>query len=293
LLKIDSKEKLVPLAREKWDLGDRWITSRLQKVAGEINAAIAEYRFDLAANAAYQFLWHEFCDWYIEWIKPQLNPEEPDASAKKGLLLKRISEVLRLLHPFVPFITEYLWQQIPPSIRKGDAVIAAPYPILNQSEVDENAERDFAYLSELIGKIRQVRSEMNIEPAKKVHVLIKGNTNRTLIGMQEREILLLTRAERLEFVEEFPADLHIARGVLKDCEIGIDLTGVLDVQAEIERLTRDLKKIEIELGQVNKKLSNENFMKNAPPEIVIEQKAKYEDLSARKQKTEENLSSLK
>src|SRR5262249_35795759 len=106
LMKVSEGEDLTPLSSDRWDLGDRWITSRLNDVAGEINDSLKEYRFDLAANAAYQFLWHEFCDWYIEWIKPHLAEDQPDAAAKKGLLLERIGDVLRLLHPFIPFITE-------------------------------------------------------------------------------------------------------------------------------------------------------------------------------------------
>lgn len=292
LMKISENDVLVPLEQDQWDLGDRWIHSRLNRTADEINAALKEYRFDLAANAAYQFFWHEFCDWYIEWIKPHLAEDSPQSSARKALLLQRIGDVLRLLHPFVPFVTEYLWQQIPLSIRQDPALIRSMYPVLEEKYIDEAAEKDFGFLMELIGKIRQVRSEMNIEPSKKVKVYIHGEVDADLIQHHETEILLLARAERLEIVKSMPAGTHLARGILKDCEIGIDLTGVLDITAEIDRLRKELKKIEVELQQAEKKLANQNFVKNAPAEVVEEQKTKFADLTARKQRTKNTLHAL-
>ncbi|MCI0415600.1 valine--tRNA ligase, partial [bacterium] len=292
LMKISENDVLVPLEKDQWDLGDRWIHSRLNRTASEINAGLKGYRFDLAANAAYQFLWHEFCDWYIEWIKPHLVEDYPQSSARKALLLQRIGDVLRLLHPFVPFVTEYLWQQIPLSIRQDPALIRAMYPVLEEKYIDEAAEKDFGFLMELIGKIRQVRSEMNIEPSKKVKVYIRGEVDADLIQRHETEILLLARAGRIEVVRSMPAGTHLARGILKDCEIGIDLTGVLDITAEIERLRKELKKIEVELQQAEKKLANQNFVKNAPAEVVEEQKTKFVDLTARKQRTENTLHAL-
>ena len=292
LMKVSEGDELTVLPEDRWDLGDRWIYSRLNRVAGEMNTALAEFRFDVAANAAYQFLWHEFCDWYIEWIKPHLADDQPDASARKALLLHRLSDVLRLLHPFIPFITEYLWQQIPLSIRKDEALIRARFPETSKKNIDETAEKDFGFLMELIGKIRQVRSEMNIEPAKKVKVYVRGEVNVDLINLYLTELLQLARAESIQIVENFPAASHLARGILVNCEIGIDLTGVLDTSAEVERLKRELKKIDTELQQSEKKLANENFIKNAPAEIVEEHKTKFADLTAKKQKTESTLKSL-
>jgi valyl-tRNA synthetase len=292
LMKISKDEDLTPLSEDRWDLGDRWIYSRFNRAAGEINAALEEFRFDVAANSAYQFLWHEFCDWYIEWIKPHLAEDQPDANGKKALLLQRLSDVLRLLHPFVPFVTEYLWQQIPASIRKNDAVIIAAFPTANENYIDADAENRFGFLMELIGKMRQVRSEMNIEPSKKVTVYVRGDVDAALIDQYRTELLQLTRAESIQIVKDFPAGAHLARGILSNCEIGIDLTGVLDIAAEVERLRKELKKIDVELQQSEKKLANENFIKNAPAEIVEEQKSKFADLTARKQKTESTLNSL-
>jgi valyl-tRNA synthetase len=292
LMKVNPAEDLTPLPEDQWDICDRWITSRLNRVAGEINDYLREYRFDLASNAAYQFFWHEFCDWYIEWIKPHLNEDQPNASAKKGLLLQRICEVLELLHPFIPFITEYLWQQIPESVRPTKALVIAPYPQRNEKLIYDDAETKFSFLMEFIGKIRQVRTEMNIEPAKKVRILVKGFSDADLIQGQMTEIVLLTRAETIEFVEHFPAGMHLARGVLKDHEIGIDLSGVIDIRSELERLRKELKKIEADFAQAEKKLSNENFVRNAPPEVVQEQREKFEDLRLRHEKTAEHLKSL-
>lgn len=292
LMKVGDSDRLTPLAEELWDLGDRWIASRFHRTARDINQSLKDYRFDLAANAAYRFLWHEFCDWYIEWIKPHLNEESPHADAKKGLLLKRVGEVLQLLHPFIPFVTEYLWQQIPERARSGKALVVSSYPVGDDHFINEGVEREFELLMDLTGKIRQVRTEMNIEPAKKVHVLIKGLSDRTLFESHQAEILLLSRGDRLEFVAEFPAGMHLARGVLKDCEIGINLEGVLDLAKERERLGRELKRIETELAQTEKKLTNENFIRNAPAEVVAEQKAKNEDLRNRKAQVAQHLASL-
>ncbi len=292
LLKVGDTEDLTPLPEAEWDLGDRWIASRLNRAAGEINAALAEYRFDLASNAAYQFLWREFCDWYVEWIKPHLNEDQPHASAKKGLLLQRVSEILRLLHPFLPFVTEHLWQQIPDRARTGRMIMTASYPVRNDQLISETAEADFGFLMDLIGKVRQVRTEMNIEPARKVRVLVKAGERRPLMEEQLGQILLFIRGESLEFVTEFPPELRLARGMVAGCEVAIDLAGALDLHAEKERLHKDLKKIETELTQSEKKLANENFVRNAPAEVVTEQRTRQQDLALRKQKTLEHLHSL-
>ncbi|HEY4492604.1 MAG TPA: class I tRNA ligase family protein, partial [Acidobacteriota bacterium] len=292
LMKVDAEEDLTPLPENLWDLGDRWIYSRFQQVAKEINDDLKDYRFDLAANTAYQFLWHEFCDWYIEWIKPHISDDAAHASAKKGLLLQRIGDVLRLLHPFIPYVTEYLWQQLPERARSRDALMVSPYPLLREEAVNPELESRFQFLMDLISKIRQMRTEMNIEPAKKIHVLLQCASGEDLIREQQKEILLLTRSEKIDFVREFPSGLHLARGVIKGCEIAIDLAGVLDLSIEKERLGKELRRIEADLQQVERKLANENFLRNAPPEVVEEQKSKFVDLSSRKQRTEEHLKVL-
>jgi len=292
LLKVNEGEDLTPHPEKSWDLGDRWISSRLNRVAGEINQHLKAFRFDLASNAAYQFLWYEFCDWYIEWVKPHLNDGEPHASARKGFLLQRIADVLKLLHPFVPFVTEYLYQQLPASIRQG-ALLTASYPRFEEQRMAAEAEERFALLMEFISKIRQVRTEMNIEPGKRIHVLVKGESTRLLIEGQMKEVTLLARIEKLEFVPDFPQGLQLARGVVRELEIGIDLAGILDLDAERERLQKELKKLESDLLFVEKKLSNEKFMKNAPADVVAEQKAKLEEISSRKALIEEHLQALR
>lgn len=293
LMKVNEGEDLTPLARAHWDVGDRWIASRFQRLAGEINDALKEYRFDLAANAAYQFLWYELCDWYVEWIKTHLNDGVPHASARKGLLLQRIGDVLRLLHPIVPFVTEYLWKQIPSSLRESTLLATASYPRPDKALEDSEGETQFGVIMELVGKVRQVRSEMNIDPGKRVHLYVKSAAHPEFLRAWQNEILSLTRGEKMDFVNEFPTGLHLARGVLSSGEIGIDLSGVLDINAETERLMKELKKIEMELQQVEKKLANENFVRNAKPEVVEEQKAKHADLIGRKQRSEGNLNALK
>jgi valyl-tRNA synthetase len=292
LLKVNDQEDLTPLSEDLWDLGDRWITSRLNRVAGEINAYLKEFRFDLAANAAYQFLWREFCDWYIEWVKPGLSDDAEHASARKGLLLNRISEVLSLLHPFVPFVTEYLYQQLPSKARSSDALVIGSYPQMKEVYVRDDAEEQFETLMELIGKIRQVRTEMNIDPGKRIRVLAKGERIQKLVDLYRKQVLLLVRAENIEFVNEFPRDRQLARGVTAETEIGIDLAGLLDLQAERDRLEKELKKIDADLSLVQKKLANENFMKNAPLQVVEEQKVKFEELNQRKNRTQEHLQAL-
>ena len=152
LMKVNPGENLTPLPKSEWDLGDRWIASRFNRLAGEMSEYFHEYRFDLAANAVYQFLWHEFCDWYIEWIKPHLNDYWPRVKEKKGLLIGMISNVLSLLHPFVPFVSEYLWQQLPDMEGKSKTLARSPYPIADPNLIDEAAETEFAFLMELIGR---------------------------------------------------------------------------------------------------------------------------------------------
>jgi valyl-tRNA synthetase len=292
LMKAGDGGKFPQHTRENWDLGDRWIVSRLSRISGEINSHLAEFRFDLASNAAYQFLWYEFCDWYIEWVKPHLNDDAPHSSRRKTFLLQRIADVLKLLHPFVPFVTEYLYQQLPQTVREKSALVISDYPQRKEDLLDAEAEDQFGFLMDFVGKIRQVRTEMNIEPSRKIQVLVKGESPRALVESQSTEISLLARLDRLEFVSDFPQGKQLARGIVKDVEIAIDLAGILDLEAERERLQKELKKIIADLSIVEKKLGNENFVKNAPPEIVAEQRAKFEELSSRKSRTELHLQTL-
>jgi valyl-tRNA synthetase len=145
---------------------------------------------------------------------------------------------------------------------------------------------------DVIGKIRQVRTEMNIEPSRKIHVFIQAQEKPELLRKYEKEILLLTRSERIEFVPSFPANVPLARGVISGAEIAIDLAGAIDVKVERERLQKELKKIETDLSQTQNKLRNENFLRNAPAEVVAEQKARENDLTSRKIRTEEHIRSL-
>jgi valyl-tRNA synthetase len=247
-------------------LENRWIISRFNRVAGEINEGLAGYRFDEAANAVYKFFWNEFCDWYLEIIKPALAGPEAEARAALAFLGRVFEGALRLLSPFMPFITEEIWHAVYEGKPPQKSIALARYPELDNERLDDEAEAQMAVLQDLIVAVRNMRAERNVPPKKKtalrmhaepgVQALVTGNR-----GMVER----LASVDGIDFVKESLAQTAGARAT---SQFEVALVYEVDVAVERERLKKDLARLEAQLASVQRQLSNEQFLAKAPPKVV-------------------------
>jgi valyl-tRNA synthetase len=262
-------------------LADRWILSRFNRTARSVNNAIEDYRFHEAAGTLYHFFWDEFCSWYIELSKPLVASREVtgEVLAARQRIAHVLEMSLRLLSPFMPYVTEEIWQRLP---HEGDTVGLAPYPGGDENAVDEKVEADMGYVIELITKVRNIRSEMNLprQPLR-LYVATTDGRVRSLVRSNEPDIVRLANLEALEVVEALP-ELGVAgRDVLAGAELAVPLEGLIDVAAERARLERERDKAAGERGPLAKKLENANFVERAAREVVDATRARVSELDAR------------
>ncbi len=299
MMKVGDHAETTPYTESDLTLVDRWILARTHAIIGEVDGALERHRFDRAADVLYHFVWHEFCDWYIEVVKPDLAPAgEPMSGPAAGreavartVLLEVLDTVLRLLHPIMPFLTEELWQKFP---HTGDYLATSHWPTARPERLDARAERDMAMLQELVVKIRNVRVEAGIDPSRRIEVLVHADNpeDGQLVADQSVLVAALVRAERVVVVEAFAADLISARGVVRGFEVAVPLAGLLDFNAERTRLVKELRKIDAELTARNRKLSNESFLERAPADVVEKERAIQKEFLEKKRRIESTLATL-
>ncbi|MEZ5510303.1 MAG: valine--tRNA ligase [Gammaproteobacteria bacterium] len=261
-------------------VADRWIISRLQKTEAQITRALDEFRFDHAAQALYSFIWNEYCDWYLELTKPVLNSDSVSAEAKRGTrrtLLRVLETTLRLAHPMMPFITEEIWQQIAPKVGvQGDTLMLQRYPEANGAKIDEAAEKDIEWLQGVILAVRTIRAEMNIPPGKQLPLLFqKGNADDEQRAREYSGFLkAIARLESVTWLNPGDEAPLAAIQLVGDMQVLIPLAGLIDKDAEIARLQKEISKREQEIARVEGKLSNESFVARAPADVVEKEKQK-------------------
>jgi valyl-tRNA synthetase len=291
--------------KDSTKLHDRWIVSRLNKTARELNAAIDSYEFHGAVQSLYHFFWDDFCDWYIELTKADVTAEEQSASRTeaRSRLLTVLEQALRLLHPFMPYITEELWQRLPGEKRLHAAyegaeptVMLTAYPEGVAELIDEAAESEMQAIIELISRVRNIRSEMNIKPADRIHVIVgaPGGMGKTHLFVQAiQQISRLTRAAEVSVNDRLEAPKASARAVLSGgAEVAVPLEGLIDFEQERRRLQREQEKLRAEAAKLEAQLGNPNFVSRAPAERVGELRdriAAIAQQSAKLQQTVENL----
>jgi valyl-tRNA synthetase len=256
---------------------EAWITSRLQQVAQEVATRLDAYEFDMAANALYQFIWHEFCDWYLELIKPQLYDKESPAARRhcQGVLLDTLGAILRLLHPFMPFITEEIYQKLP-GIQ--GSVMVAPYPAANDARLHPAAEAEMRLVMDTITAIRNLRGEMNVPPGLPVDVFLQSADAPAIAALQrhQQSLTLLARVKELTFNAPAGPPAAAAKAVVEAVEIYLPLAGIIDFSEEERRLTKEIDKLSKDLSAAARKLTNEDFLAKAPPEVVAKEKDKVQ-----------------
>ena len=277
-------------------LADRWIISKLQTTERDVSAAMDSYRFDHAAQGIYEFIWNNYCDWYLELSKPVLNNDNASDAAKRGTrrtLVRVLETVLRLTHPIMPFITEEIWQTVAPLAGKtGSTIMSQPFPIADESKIDVTAEADMEWMMEFITGIRSIRSQMNIPPKKQLPVLLKDSAAEDLARLDANRDFLsrLANLEKIEILEgKAPA---ASTALVGKMEILIPLEGLIDKDAEIQRLDKEIAKLEKVIKQSSGKLSNENYTAKAPANVVQKERDKLAEMEQALTQLQQQRSSL-
>jgi len=275
-------------------LPDQWILSRLERVTGEVAAALEGYRFNEAAGTLYNFVWHEFCDWYLEAVKPALYDKEgPQAKAStRSVLWRVLRDTLILLHPIIPFVTEEIWHHLPGT---NGSVMKAAYPAYTEaaaiSEPNRQAESKMEILMNVITGIRNVRGEMNIAPSLSLQVLIQSEDEQTrqVIETHRDLVINLAKLSALTIETAGQRPRSSATTVVANASIFVDLAGIIDFAKETQRLEKEINKLTVELTKVGKKLENEGFLSKAPADVIEQVREKQSVLLEKQQKLQMNL----
>lgn len=273
------------------DLPSRWILSRLAFTAKEVNRNLNNYRFNDAANNIYQFVWHEFCDWYIEFTKPVIYHGSSEEKATViNCLFFVLEKIIQLLHPFMPFVTEELWNKV---FKQSESIMISQYPEDLPRYID--AEEKMNYVISAVTGIRSIKGELNIAPSLEINAAIKTASKEVedILKGNLTAITKLTRCKDIRIGIDIKKHKGSAVSVMDKMEIYIPIEGLLDIKSEIDRLQKERSKIDDSMAVLNKKLQNDNFLKNAPKAVVEKEKAKYDDLVHKKAKIEENIRLLK
>ncbi len=285
-------------AEVELSLADKWIISRLQHAEEAVNRAFETHRYDLAAQALYEFMWHEYCDWYLELSKPVLWDENATAEQLTGTrrtLVRVLESFLRLAHPMMPFLTEEIWQRIAPLAGvEGDTIMLAQYPEAEDAKKDAQAEADVEWLKGVILGVRNIRGEMDIAPSKPLSVLFRNGSEQDKTRL-EANLTFLQKLAKLETVtwltagDEAPMS---ATALVGDMEVLVPMAGLIDKDAELARLQKEIDKSTKDLQRIEGKLSNESFVAKAPEAVVAKERAKCDDLKLAVSKLEDQKASI-
>ncbi|MHB8109029.1 MAG: valine--tRNA ligase [Syntrophorhabdaceae bacterium] len=264
-------------------LPDRWIRSRAQRVIEEVRDSITSYRFNEAANSLYSFVWHEYCDWYLELIKPNLygKVQRFDTAATRGALYDTLEDILKLLHPIVPFVTEEIYQRLPG--KDSESIMIAAFPAVDQTLIDAEGEKMMETIMGVIDVIRNIRGETGIAPNVRIEAMIRGNGNDAFLLDYEYYIKELGKVGHLTFIDGKSPE-QCAVGVFKNIEVFVPLKDVIDISKELNRIEKELAKIEEDSGKIQKKLGNESFRQKAPADVIEKNEVQFKDLAAKKEK---------
>ena len=277
-------------------LEDRWILSRFNRVTKEVDEALASYRFHEAANRIYDFFWGEFCDWYLELIKPRLNSEDgggADAAIACSNLVRLFEAALRLLHPVMPFITEEIWHAIYESATPQKSIALAPFPQAEEKQIDLAVETEMAILQDLIVNVRNIRAELKVEPKVKVPIEVFASEVeiRAMIEQNRGAVERLANAEKLTFVENSLARQAGSRTTAR-FDVHVIFEKQIDVAAECERLRKEIGKIEMRIANHAKQLGNEGFLAKAPANVVEGMRKQQEELTVLQGKIKNTMQEL-
>jgi valyl-tRNA synthetase len=296
LMNTEGQDTGIENAEVELSLADRWILAQLQITEQEVTKAIDSYRFDHAAQGIYEFIWNNYCDWYLELSKPVLSSDSASEAAKRGTrrtLVQVLEATLRMAHPFMPFITEEIWQTIAPLAGvSGKTIMNQSYPVADEALIDHSAVAEMEWVMNFVTGIRSIRSQMNIAPKVALPVLLKDaqaddqtklNNNRNF----------LSRLANLASIETLSGDAPAAATALVGkMEILIPLEGLIDKDAEKQRLTKEIAKLEKIIKQSSGKLANENYVAKAPADVVEKEREKLAEMEQALQQFQQQLNAL-
>ncbi len=282
LMNIEGHEHEIQDTNKKLGVVDQWITHELNRLTQTVNSHLAQYRFDLAAQALYEFTWNEYCDWYLELSKPLLNGEGNDdlKSGSRHTLVNIFESLLRMLHPFIPYITEELWQQFAPLANKsGDTIMLQTYPEFDVLNNHSDACEEIDWIKQFVMGIRKIRSEMDIAPSKRVPVILDNASSQDKDRLQSHTHLLssIARLGTVGILEESAIPPESATALVGELKLLIPLAGLIDKGAELSRLDRELAKLDKEILRLTGKLGNARFISNAPENVVEKERQKLKE----------------
>ncbi|MBT7891723.1 MAG: class I tRNA ligase family protein, partial [Deltaproteobacteria bacterium] len=283
-----------PLPPESIEPGifDRWILNRLKRAVVDMNRYLTDYRFNEAAKSAYAFVWHEFCDWYLEIIKPMLFGKLGDASqaAALSVLFHVLEQSLRLLHPIMPFVTEELWQTLPGT---GETIMLSSFPEASESDIEKAAEAE--QLIELINVVRNIRGENNIKPNRKIDIICVSNhkaLNKNILVYQDI-VQALAGIQKIELKEYIIKKEGLAGGVGSGFEVFVDMSESIDVAQETNRLEKEKTKLQSKQAQIQKKLNNKEFLSKAPTNVIDKNRVELSEIETKIEKIDKNIKAIK
>ncbi|MEF9437412.1 MAG: class I tRNA ligase family protein [Candidatus Mariimomonas ferrooxydans] len=294
-MNIGKDEEIAPVKDSLFlNLADRWILSRLSTVASEVNKSLEEYRFNDSASLLYQFVWHEFCDWYLEMIKPALSgKDENSRKAAVSTLVHVFEATLGLLHPFIPFVTEELWQYLPIG-NKTESLCIRRFPTKADGIEDKDAEYKMGLIMDAVSGIRNIRGELNLPPSLELNVTIKTPDKTTDILNENISYLSkLAKTANIEIGHEVRKPEDAAVSINPGMEIFVPLKGLFNVEAEVKRLNKEINKIEGTRAFIQRKLANENFINKAPKAVVDENMYKYQEYKEKIQAIQDRVKKLR
>lgn len=285
----DQDDSRIKDGQNHYTLPDRWILTRLSDVSGQVSEAIDTYRFNDAAGISYQFIWHEFCDWYLEMAKEALYGEDTAVRDVTANVLQQVfGAILQLLHPIMPFVTEEIWHKLPET---EGSIMQSSFPEPSDFLHDEESLREMDLLTGVITCIRNIRGEMNIPPSSKVKIAIDVHDpeQREVLEQNVPHIKNLAKVDEITIGSGIPKPDASATAVVDRISVHVLLRGLLDFEEEKKRLNREIKKIEKKIDAGRKKLSNPGFLNNAPSHVVDEVRNKTDLLSAKLKKLNQHL----
>ena len=278
---------------EQLELCHRWILHRVSEVAGDVEDALEGFRFDVATDRLFHFFWHEYADWYIELVKPHLQEPGEIRDTSRAVLFEVHDRVLRMLHPFIPFITEEIWQKLPQETEAGrtvdgkhQTIALALFPMKEPAWTDTNAAVTMKLLQELITAIRTVRAERGVRPSSRIHVVIEGadDCEQALLTEHGEYVRRLAGLDSFKFSASVPRSAETVTRVVKNMQVHVPLAGIVDRGAEINRIERELKKLARQRGALEGKLANAAFRTRADPKVVQDTEAQAYSLTLRQTK---------
>jgi len=300
----DAAISLDTLPTENLDLADRWILSRLNHAIKSFNSSLEQFHVNEATKLIYDFIWHDFCDWYVEMVKTRFYGDETKA-AKTAVVLRALwvfDQALRLLHPVMPFISEELWQHL--SDRKGHSLMRAPFPVVNGHYINQTIENELNFVIKVVEAVRNIRGELNVAPSKQieVHMHLHGEFGEKLaidVNYVQGLLNYIDRLCRAKTVptwaresESFERPKASASAVVDGTEIYVPLVGIIDLDAERRRLEKEITRLQGLIDSIGKKLLNASFVDRAPKDVVEKEREKQRNISENMEKLKANLEQL-